>query len=250
MNQVRSEIAKLTSLRSIWAALGGYVVLSIGLGAMFGAGGRQALDSNNAMLREDFTPELAGFESIGIGMLSVVVLGVLAATVEYGSGMQRLSLLAQPNRGRFLAGKLAGITVLIAPIALVTVITGYWLAQKALGPYGSTLTAPSVPRAIAGAVVAVTLMAVLSFGLAVVTRSTVAPLAIILPMIFAGSQILSAIPATRELARFLPDKAAGQLYRVQPTADELGPAWGLVVLTLWTLSMLAAAAYMTLRRPA
>lgn len=247
---VRAEAIKLWSLRSIKAAGLVYVMLSVGLGLLFGAGARQALDTDDPLLREDFTPELAGLESVGVGVLAIVVLGVLAATIEYGTGMHRLSLLAQPVRTRFLAAKAVTVVLFVLVVAVPTVPLTYVLAQKAMGPYGSTLGAPSVPLAVGGAVVALSLMALVAFALAVIFRSNVVPLAILLPMIFAGSQILSAIDATRAAAKYLPDRAASAIYRIDPAAGELDSLAGLAVLVAWVVGLLLVAAVLTERRPA
>ena len=183
-------------------------------------------------------------------MLAVVVLGVLAATVEYGTGMHRLSLLAQPNRVRFVISKVVTVVFLVIVVATPTVPLAYVLAQSAMGPYGSTLGAASVPLAVIGAVLALALMALVAYGLAVITRSSVLPLAILLPLIFAGSQILSVIAATSTAARYLPDQAAMQIYRIDPGPGELSSLEGLVVLVSWVFGLLVAAAVLTERRHA
>lgn len=250
VRQIKSEVIKLSSLRALRATALVYIVLSFGLALMFGAGSRQSLDADDPALREDFTPELAGLDSVGVAVLAIVVLGVLAATVEYGSGMYRVSLLAQPVRWRFMAAKVATILLFVILLAGPTVPLAYVVTQSVMGPYGSTLGAPSVPVAVVGAVIALALMALVAFGLATIFQSSVIPLAILLPLIFAGSQILSAIDATRTVAKFLPDRAARQMYRTEPVPNELGSVEGLLVLLAWVGGLLAIALLLTERRPA
>ncbi|MGI5166930.1 ABC transporter permease [Spirillospora sp. CA-253888] len=244
---LRAELTKICTLRGPLAALALIPLVSVGIGVLGGWSARNAIESRSPMLRADFTAAQAGLDGVQYGQLAAIVFGVLVVTAEYGGGMIGASLLAVPRRGRLYAAKLgaAGLAVLVAAVpATVLSVAG---TQLALGPHGASLLAPGVPRAMAGAVLYLTLMALLAAGAAVLARNALVPLAVLLPLVLAGSQILSVIGATREAARYLPDRAGAQLLAVHPKPEDLAPGVGLAVLLAWA-AVLLAAAHLAFRR--
>jgi ABC-2 type transport system permease protein len=120
--------------------------------------------------------------------------------------------------------------------------------EFALGPYGSSPFASGVPRAMLGAVGYLTLMSVFAAGIAVMARNPIVPLATLLPLVLAGSQILSVIGATAAIARFLPDQAGMRMLAVSVgVGDKLNPVAGLAVLLAWTAAA-SVGGYVLLRR--
>ena len=250
IDAIRAELIKLTAIRSVVAAAVAYGLSGIGFGVLFGMGGRLAIQTDDPLLRSDFTPELAGLESVGISMVAVIVLGVLAATVEFSTDMHQLSLLAQPRRWRFVVGKIGTLVVMVVVLALPVVVITYAATQVALGPYGSTLGAPGVPAAIVGAVGALVLMSLIFYACGAIARNAVVPLAVLLPMTLAGSQLLTFFKATRELARYLPDHAARQMYALTTQEGALAPLEGFLVVLTWAGVLMAIAILMTEQRSA
>jgi amino acid permease len=85
-------------------------------------------------------------------------------------------------------------------------------------------------------VVYLTLMSLFAAGVAATARSAVLPLAVLLPMVLAGTQILSVIGATKEVARYFPDQAGMRMLTVQSHDAYTGFA----VLLVWTAAALTA----------
>lgn len=119
---VRSEWIKLTTLRSTWWSLGIAVLLSVGISMMV------------ASASADFAP---GFASVGailmptqFTMLVAGILGAIAVTGEYSTGMIRSTVTAAPRRGAVLAAKAVVVAVLIA----VTTLVSYVIAILATAP--------------------------------------------------------------------------------------------------------------------
>lgn len=79
-------------------------------------------------------------------------------------------------------------------------------------------------------------MSLLAVGVAAAARSAVLPLAVLLPLVLVGSQILSVIGATKEVARWFPDRVGAQML----TVDSGDALTGLVVLLAWTAAALTA----------
>jgi ABC-type transport system involved in multi-copper enzyme maturation permease subunit len=237
---LRGEFAKLRASRGVAIALVLFAVVSIGVAALDGWSSKQAIVTHSHLLRSDFTPQQAGMDGIAYGQVALIALGVVAVTCEYGSGMIRLSLLAVPRRGMFIAAKTTVIAVLTFAAAAPVTVLSYLTTQLALGKYGASIGASGVPRALAGGVLYLVLMALFAAGGAVITRSTVAPLAVLIPLVLIGSHLLTVIGATKELAKFFPDQAGGQMMTVHVTAGGLSPEVGGVVLLVWVGAALAA----------
>ncbi|WP_052509202.1 hypothetical protein [Kitasatospora griseola] len=138
-------------------------------------------------------------------------------------------LLVDSTPGLAAAGEAAPVTV-----------AGYLVTQYALGPHGAGLGAAGVPVALLGAACYLVLMSLFAAGLAAAARNAVVPLVVLLPMVLAGSHLLSLLGATRQLAPYLPDRAGAELLTVG-SHDQLR---GLLVLLAWT----AAAQALGLRR--
>ncbi|MFE0130799.1 ABC transporter permease [Streptomyces sp. NPDC059037] len=231
---VRAEFTKVRGVRGTFLALLLFIPLSLLVAALDGWSARSALESDRGMLRDGFTAEQAGLDGILYGQLALIVFGVLVVSSEYGSGMMRVSLLAVPRRGRLYAAKMAVTATVALLVAIPVTVAGYLVTQLALGSHGASIGAEGVPRALAGAVLYLTLMTLFAAGTAAAARSAVVPLAILLPMVLAGSQILSVIGATKEVARYFPDRAGARMLTV-----DAGDAYtGGAVLLVWTVAAL------------
>ncbi|MET8830113.1 ABC transporter permease [Streptomyces sp. NPDC004610] len=232
---IRAEITKLRGIRGTFVALLLFVPVSVCIGALGGWSAKGAIESDSPGLRSDFTPEQAGLDGILYGQLALLVFGVLIVSSEYASGMMRVSLLAVPRRGRLYAAKMTVTALAAAAVAAPVIVVSYLVTQVALGSHGSSIDADGVPRALAGAVVYLMLMSLFAAGVAAAARSAVLPLAVLLPMVLAGTQILSVIGATKEVAQYFPDQAGMRMLTVH--SDDAYT--GFAVLLVWTAAALA-----------
>ncbi|MEV8532579.1 ABC transporter permease [Streptomyces sp. NPDC051211] len=231
---IHAEFTKLRGVRGTLLALLLFVPVSVLISALGGWSARSALESDSPMLRDDFTAQQAGLDGILYGQLALIVFGVLVVTSEFGSGMMRVSLLAVPRRGRLYAAKAAVTAAAAAAVAIPVTIVSYLATQYALGPHGVSIGAAGVPRALAGAIVYLTLMSLFAAGVAMMARNAVIPLAVLLPMVLAGTHILSIIGATKELAQYFPDRAGMEML----TVDSPDAYTGFAVLLAWTVAAL------------
>jgi ABC-2 type transport system permease protein len=236
---MRAEFTKLRSSRGAMIALLLFAVVSIAVGALDGWSAKHAIETHSSQLASGFTPEGAGMVGVLYGQVALITFGVLVVTNEYRSGMIRLSLLAIPRRGRLYGAKMAVAALAVAIFAIPGAIIAYVVTQVALGRYGASIDAPGVPRALAGAAAYLVLMGLLAAGIAVMTRSTVAPLAILIPVVLVGSHLLTLIGATKVIARYFPDQAGAQMLAIHPDAGSLSPTVGLAVMLAWVAAALA-----------
>ncbi|WP_059005879.1 ABC transporter permease [Streptomyces specialis] len=231
---IRAEFTKVWCVRGTFAALLLFAPISVLVAALDGWSARSALESGNSQLRDGFTPEQAGLDGVLYGQLALIAFGVLVFTNEYGSGMMRVSLLAVPRRGRLYAAKIAVVAVAATVVVVPVTVVSFLVTQLALGPYGVPISSAGVPRAVAGAGVYLTLMSVFAASTAAMARSAVLPLAILLPMVLAGTHILSVIGATKDLARYFPDQAGAEML----TVGSSDAYTGFAVLLAWTATAL------------
>jgi ABC-2 type transport system permease protein len=247
---LRAEFAKLRGSRGPLIALALFPAISIAVAALDGASANHAIATHSKLLAGDFTPQQAGLDGILYGQVALIALGVLAVTGEYATGMIKLSLLAVPRRGVFLAAKATALAVVATAVAAPTTVAGYLTTQLALGKYGASIGSAGVPRALAGGVAYLVLICLFSAGFAAITRSTVTPLAILIPLVLIGSHLLTLLGATKALARYFPDQAGDQMLTVRATAGGLSPLAGLAVLMAWAAAALLAAGALTKMRDA
>ena len=136
-------------------------------------------------------PAKVSFTGIYPAQAAVAVAGVLAIGNEYSTGMIKLSLTAMPRRLTWLFAKAA---VLTAPVlaASALAVAGAALAGRLILPgHGFTsahgypsLTSATDFRAAAGAVLYLTLIALLSLGLAAAVRDPAAASGLVLGVLY------------------------------------------------------------------
>ena len=163
--------------------------------------------------------------------------------------MIKLSLTAMPRRLTWLFAKAA---VLTAPVlgASALAVAGSALAGRLILPgrgftqaHGyASLTAGADFRAAAGAVLYLTLIALLSLGLAAVVRDSAAAIGLVLGLLYLfpiAADVVSNPPLTRHLDQIGPLPAG---LDVQATTGldslPLAPWQGLGVVGLWTVGAL------------
>ena len=108
---VRSEWRKLISLRSTRWSLGVFVLLTIGLSALFAAVTSAHWGHMSPHDRADRHPLDIALAGVNLSQLAIGVLGVLVITGEYSTGMIRASLTAVPKRLPVLWAKLGVFAV-------------------------------------------------------------------------------------------------------------------------------------------
>jgi hypothetical protein len=161
---LRSEWVKLRSVRSTFWALTVTVVLGVALGAVISAAVAHGYAKSSVSEKLSWDPTGVSLAGVAIASLAIAVLGVLCISSEYSSGMIRTSLIAVPKRGRVLAAKslvFAGVTFVVGE---VTSFTAFFVGQALISGHAphAALGDPGVARAVAGAGLYLTALAVLS----------------------------------------------------------------------------------------
>ncbi|MFI6474378.1 ABC transporter permease [Streptomyces sp. NPDC050516] len=249
---LKSEWTKIRTVSSTTWTLACALIVTVAISAALCALMKSQFDDLGPAEKLTFDPTFISFSGMILGQLAMVVFGVLVVGTEYSSGMIRSSLAAVPRRGTFLFAKLTVATLLALIVGMATSFLSFFLGQALLGPHRTTIGEPNVLRAVVGAGLYMALIALFSMGVATMLRSSMLSLGILMPFFFLISQILSAVPGAKNVARYFPDRAGSQIMQVVPDAMNSDPApygpWGgLGIMVLWVIAALAGG-YLVLRK--
>ena len=139
---VRSEATKFAATRSTWWCTALFVLLVGGAGWLAAATTQAAPSADVAV-----SSALTGF---GVGQVPLVVVGVLAISAEFSTGLALASLVAVPRRSRLLLAT-SVVVVLWAVLLAAVLAAGCVLAARTLTavPGGVPVTDPGVLRQLA-----------------------------------------------------------------------------------------------------
>ena len=130
---VASEFTKLRSVRSTYWTLGALLIVSVGIGVAVMAGQSSSLTHNPGNKAGFDGTQVSLIPFFEIGQLIIAVLGAMAITSEYSTGMIRTSLTAQPRRGVVYAAKAIVFTAVTLVISVITSFIAFFLGQALLG---------------------------------------------------------------------------------------------------------------------
>ncbi|MEP7025318.1 MAG: ABC transporter permease [Actinomycetota bacterium] len=251
----RMEWIKLRSLRSTWWAV---LVLAIGMislailvlryyparWAHMSAQDKASFDSVNS-----------GFTGLVLAQLIVGVLGVLAVTSEYSSGMIRATLTAVPGRRRLLAAKavvFGGAALLTGEVAsVVTFLAGQSVLSSPV-PH-ATLGQPAVLRAVLLAGGYLCLIGLIGMGIGAIIRHSAGAIVTLIGVVMVLPAVTLAFPVSVQHAvqRFLPEIIAeNSLVSIHPAAYSLSQWAGLGMLGLYAAVLLGAGGWLLGHRDA
>jgi ABC-2 type transport system permease protein len=200
---LRAEWTKLRTVAGPFWLLAGVVALTVAVGAV-AAGAAQCQSATCGI-----DPAKVSFTGIYLGQAVAAVVGVLAIGDEYSTGMIKLSLTAVPRRLTWFFAKAGGLTgpVLIASaLAVAGSALAGWLILPGHGftpAHGyASLTSGADIRAVAGTALYLTLIALLSLGVAAVVRDSAAAIGLVLGLLYLFP-IIASLVSDATLARRL-----------------------------------------------
>ncbi|KUN76102.1 ABC transporter permease [Streptomyces griseoruber] len=244
---LRSEWAKLTTVRSTGWTLFAAFVVTVAFGTLVSALSNSDYDSLSEQEKLSFDAAGTSFTGGLLGQLAMIAFGVMVIGSEYSTGAIRSSLAAVPRRGVFYLSKVAVATGAALAVSLATTFATFFAGQAALGSHSTTLGAHNVLRATFGAALYMTLMAVFSMGVATMLRSSMLSMGILMPFFFLITQILASVPGAKKVAEYLPDQAGAAMVRVVPKSDlPYGAGGGFVIMLAWVAAALLGG-YLVLR---
>ncbi|MBE1461698.1 ABC transporter permease [Kibdelosporangium phytohabitans] len=241
-NTLAAEWTKLRSVRSTWVIVIAAFVVSVGFSVLFSFVTEQAYPSLPAEQRSSFDPAGTSMVGMNLGLITIAVLGALATSAEYSTGMIRLTLSVTPSRGRVLAAKAIVAGLLGFVLGTVFAALAFLIGQAILGigPAVPTLAIgrPEVLRSLLGWGVEMAAFSLLALSFAVMMRSAAGAIATTIGLIFVPAILGAFLPvwAQRHVLAYFPAAAAEQLStaRLEPdSATYLGPVTGAGTLVTW-----------------
>jgi len=257
-NAIRSEFAKILSVRMWWVLLiilVGYIAfLAALMGGLLGALSDQLVDQGVPALPEALIPPVVYSTASSIGYVFPVLFGALAATAELHHKTLTPTFLANPRRVVVILAKLVALGAfgLLYGIAAVIGAVGPGAGVLALTGTDSGLGESDTWALLGRILIAMTLWAVIGVGLGTLLRSQVIAIVVVLvftqflePILRFGASVWE---WTAELGKFLPGAASDALVGASVYTMMGGPGGGVSTQLEWWqggLVLLAIAAAVT-----
>ncbi|MDD9348063.1 ABC transporter permease subunit [Mumia sp.] len=239
-----AEWIKLRSVRATWWTLAALVGLGAGLTIVVCWGNADWLASPEA----DESPGAFLTWGMMIAQITAVVLGVLAVTSEYGTGMVRATFAAVPRRGRVLAAKSLLVASLLFVVGTLTALIGYFGGNYFLDREGIGMALEGdVLRAMYGSGLFMAGLGLLSIAIGTLLRHTAAAITITIGLCFVVSNMVALIPGDIGLflERVMPGSAGAVIatpVSFNPNLLDAWPSFAIFAAEIAVLMTLAAGA--------
>lgn len=255
-NVLASEWTKIRSVRSTYWTLFTAAVATVGLSAILCAVYVAQYAHLTAKSRAGF--DAASFSLTGgvLAQLAIGVLGVLVISSEYGSGMIRSTFVAVPQRLTVLAAKATVFAVVTLAVMTTACLAAFFIGQAILSAkgIGVGLGAPNVLRTVAGTILYLVVLGLLSLGLGALIRKTAGGITAVFGMIFVLPVLSGLLPSSMSaIQKFMPSNAGQAIVTGGVNArgtPSLSPWVGFGVFCLYAIIALGAAAFALVHRDA
>lgn len=253
---LRSEWAKLWSLRSTWITLGLGLLFLLAFGAIAALRYKSILNSGQPMDPDfaDATAYSLALFGVPFSLIALGVLGVLTASGEYTSGMIRSTLAAVPRRLPVLWSKAAVYGALAFVVGTIGAVIGFLISSGVLSgtAIAMNFSDAGVLRGLLGAGVYLGLVGVIGVALGTLLRSTAGGISALVGTFLLVPGLMSLLPKSwrDDLTPYLPSNAGESIFALHHSTGTLSAGAGLLVLLGWTVLALGGAAYRLMRSDA
>ena len=247
---VRSEIAKIITLPSTAIMLGLTVVAGLLVTGLV------AHAATYVSGDPGWDPTQEALTGLIVAGLTGGVFGSLLITAEYSSGTIRTTLAAIPRRPTLLAAKIGVTAAATVVFCEVLSLAAFYLGQVILSARGlphATLGSTGALRAVLMTGLFVALLALMAFGLGLITRNTAGALAAFVGVVFVLPLIIRGI--SEHAVRYIPTSIlVNSVMSTTPRGggpfQPLTPAVGLLLMVLYAGAALVVGAVLFLKRDA
>ena len=253
---IRSEWIKLRTLRSTFWTYAIVLVVGVGLSTLVAFSiPDTVINRLPPSQHAAFVVNTASF-GVSLGQLAVAVLGVLAITGEYSTGMIRSSFAAVPRRLPVLAAKAIVLFVASFVVGIVTSAASWAVAVPVLAGKGfdAEFFTASTMWAIVGAGAYLGLVSVFALGLGTILRAGAGGIAAALGVVFLLPIIVSVVGRLTNIvwigkadAYLISNAGSGM---AGSTNGDFEPWQNVLVVVVWTAVSLIAGAIVLKRRDA
>ncbi|MDX6425770.1 MAG: type transport system permease protein [Gaiellaceae bacterium] len=249
---ILSEWTKLRSVRSTRWSLLAATVLTIGFPILASAVISSHWGHQSARERASFNPLDPALIGSQIAQLAIGILGVLVISAEYSTGMIRATFTAVPKRLPVLWAKAIVFAVVTFVLMLPSVLIAFFASQSILSRHHANLawSHPGVARAVIGAALYLTVIAVLTLGLGTIVRNTAGGIATFAAVFFVIPPLMNVLPASWNdaISPYLPNNAGRAILSITHDPHALAPWTGFALFCGYAAITLAVAAVLLVRR--
>ena len=244
---LRSEWIKLTSLRSIKLTFLVAFAGMIAFGVMVSWATVDNWATMDAAGRADVTPDVT-LVGLHFAQLAIGVVGVIAISGEYATGMIRATLAAVPRRLPVLWAKLAIFAAVTLVVMTAAAFASFFAGNAILAQHWDfALSDPGMPRAIVGTAAGLTAVCLLGTALGGLLRNTAAAIATLFCILMVLPIFGEFVP---EAAPYLPTSAIASLSTATIDGEMLEPLPALLVLCGYVGVAIGGAAFTLWRKDA
>lgn len=251
---VLAEWTKLRSLRSTVFTLLAAVAFVIGLGILISWGRASHWAEADPGERLTFDATATSLAGVFLAQLAIGVLGVLAFSGEYATGMIRATLGAVPKRLPVLWAKAFVFALLTFVLMTVAAFVAFFGGQAMLSSehIQTNLSHPGVLTAVVGAGLYLTVVGLLGVALGALLRSTAGGIATLFGILLVLPLIVHFLPHSwsKHIDKYLPSNAGQSIMSVVHDPGAMRPWTGFALFLGYAAIAIAGAAYTLLRRDA
>ncbi len=246
-----SETCKLRSVRfTAWALLAA-IASNVGLAALLAVFLPGALSPHDKATIDTTRVSLGGLH---LSQVACGLLGVLAISSEYTSGLIRTTFSAVPDRCLVLAAKTLVLAAAVAIVTTASCLAAYFSFELLLTEHHlrTSLADPGVLRAVLGGGFYLTAVALLGLGLGAALRSSAGATATLLGLLLIPPLLLELLPNSWKTAAtpYTPLQAGSAIVSTRQDPGSLGPWGGFGLFCAYALLALAAGFILIRRRDA
>jgi ABC-2 type transport system permease protein len=256
-NLLLAEWTKLRSVRSTLWSLVLLAVLTLGFtGLTSGITVAQWNKIDPANKQQIMADPVSAILSagIGIGQLTICVLGVLVITSEYSTGVIRASLLAVPRRLPMFAAKGLVFAAVVFIVGEVVAFASFFLGAAILHSHAPVvLSDAGVTRAVLGIGLYLSVLGLFAMAIGALVRHTAGAITGVIGFVLVLAPLTQLLPGTigKHIHAYLPSEAGLLITQAHERAGQVLSPWqGFGVFCLWTAALLAVAATLLMRRDA
>ena len=273
---VLAEWTKIRSVRSTVWTLIIFVVVSLGLTALFTWLTVRALNNGSGDARSSgIVTDPVNFilgTGLGLGQLAICVLGVLVITSEYSSGAIRSALLAVPRRYPMMLAKGLVFAALVIVVGEIVAFLSFFIGKALVNGHVVTLrgnvaghavsvhhtitvslSQPGVLQAVVGSGLYLTVLGLFALAIGGLIRHTAGAITAVIGMVLVIFPLAGLLPSSwgAHVHAYLPTIAGQLITQDKSTAGQLLSPWqGFGVFCAWTVLLLAAATFLLQKRDA
>lgn len=245
---LRSEWIKLVSLRSIKLTFLAAAGSMIGFGVLASWVNVHDWPQMSADTRAEVAVEEVTLLGRYFAQLAIGVVGAIAITGEYATGMIRATLAAVPRRLPVLWAKLALFAAVTLVVTTAASFAAFFAGNAILAEHWDfALSDPGVLRSVLGAAGGLTAVSLLGTALGCILRNTAAALSTLFCILMVLPVAAEFIP---QIAPYLPTSAIGSLATARIGGEMLEPLPALLLLCGYVVAAIGGAAFTLLRKDA